>query len=119
MYYITQNEKGLIIGRYTSDIHGDTIPADVVEVSEEIFNASIQMQRPALVNGKLVELPPEPLTSEPLTQARISELKSLLASTDFKVLPDYQPRSGKTDMEMEQVLADRKAWYDELKELTK
>jgi hypothetical protein len=57
--------------------------------------------------------------SQQLTQTRINELKSLLVSTDFKVLPDYQQRSGKTDAEMAQILADRKAWYDELKELTK
>jgi hypothetical protein len=57
--------------------------------------------------------------TQQLTQNRINELKSLLASTDFKVLPDYQARSGKTDVEIAQVVADRKAWYDELKELTK
>jgi hypothetical protein len=60
-----------------------------------------------------------PITPEQLTQSRINELKSLLANTDFKVLPDYQQRSGKTDAEMAQILADRKAWYDELKELIK
>jgi hypothetical protein len=57
--------------------------------------------------------------AQQLTQTRINELKSLLSSTDFKVLPDYQARSGKTDEEMAQVFAERKAWYDELKELTK
>jgi hypothetical protein len=114
MYYITQNEKGLITGRYTSDIHWNSIPDDVIKVDEKIFNESMQMQRPALVNGELVEIPPE----QP-TQNRINELKLLLASTDFKVLPDYQQRSGKTDAEMAQILSDRKAWYDELKGLTK
>jgi hypothetical protein len=119
MYYITQDEKCLITGRYTLHIHRDAIPADAVEVSEEIFNASIQMQRPALVNSKLVELPAEQPTQEQLTQTRINELKSLLAGTDFKVLPDYQSRSGKTDAEISQVVANRKAWYDELKGLIK
>jgi hypothetical protein len=57
--------------------------------------------------------------TQQLTQKRINELKSLLADTDFKVLPDYQQRSGKTDAEMAQILTERKAWYDELKELTK
>jgi hypothetical protein len=59
------------------------------------------------------------ITPEQFTQNRINELKSLLANTDFKVLPDYQQRSGKTDAEMTQILADRKAWYDELKGLIK
>jgi hypothetical protein len=119
MYYITKNKDGLITGRYISSIHGESIPADAIEVEEEIFNVSIQMQRPAFVNDELVELPPEQPTSEQLTQNRTNELKLLLSSTDFKVLPDYQARSGKTDVEMAQILADRKAWYDELKELTK
>jgi hypothetical protein len=62
---------------------------------------------------------PDVPSQRQLTQTRINELKLLLSSTDFKVLPDYQQRSGKTDEEMTQVFAERKAWYDELKELTK
>jgi hypothetical protein len=78
-------------------------------------------ERAAILNWIEAGNTPEPdvPTQEQLTQTRINELKSLLAGTDFKVLPDYQQRSGKTDAEMAQILADRKAWYDELKELTK
>jgi hypothetical protein len=81
MYYITQDEKGLITGRYTSGIHGDNIPDDAVEVTEEVFNASMQMQRPALINNELVELPPEPLTPEQLTQQAKSAVYVLLDKT--------------------------------------
>ena len=58
-------------------------------------------------------------TPEQLKQQRIGELKALLAGTDFKVLPDYQLRSGKTDDEMQEIYTQRQAWYDELQELTK
>jgi hypothetical protein len=83
MYYITQNENGLITGRYTSDIHGDNIPADAIEVTEDVFNISMQMQRPSLVNNKLVELPSEQLTPEQLAEQAIANAKSLLSSTDW------------------------------------
>lgn len=81
MHYITKDEKGLIVGRYLSDIHGDNIPADAVEVTEEVFNASIQMKRPALINGELVELPPEPPTPEQLAQQAKSSVYQLLDTT--------------------------------------
>lgn len=73
MFYITQDNTGLIIGRYTFDIHGSSIPSDAVEVSEAIFNQSIQMQRPALVNGELIELPlPVPTQEQLVAQAKYS-----------------------------------------------
>jgi len=58
-------------------------------------------------------------TPEQLKQQRIGELKELLANTDFKVLPDYQLRSGKTDAEMQEIYTQRQAWYDELQEHNK
>lgn len=52
---------------------------------------------------------PEP---EPLDPAvlRIAELKSLLASTDYKVLPDY-------DNTTEEIKAQRQAWRVEIRAL--
>jgi hypothetical protein len=48
---------------------------------------------------------------------RITELKQLLADTDFRMLPDYKVRSGMTDNEYDAIVAQRKSWYDELKSL--
>jgi hypothetical protein len=81
MYYITKNEKGLITGRYISDIHGDNIPVGAIEITEEIFNASIQMQRPALIEGKLVELPPDAPTQEQSAQQAKAAVYGLLDKT--------------------------------------
>jgi len=85
MHYITKDNKGLITGRYLTDVHGDNIPTDAIEVSEAIFNASIQMQRPALISGELVELPPEAPTPEQLAEQANAEAKAYLASTDWYV----------------------------------
>jgi hypothetical protein len=81
MHYITKDKDGLITGRYLTDIHGDNIPSNAVEVSEDIFNDSIQMQRPALINGELVDLPPEAPTPEQLTQQAKSAVYGLLDQT--------------------------------------
>jgi hypothetical protein len=49
-------------------------------------------------------------TSEQLKQQRISELKSLLADSDYKVLPDYdKPDDG--------IRAQRQAWREEIRQL--
>jgi hypothetical protein len=85
MHYITKDNDGLITGRYLTDVHGDNIPDDALEVTEDIFNASIQMQHPALVNGELVELPPEAPTPEQLAEQAKAEAHAYLASTDWYV----------------------------------
>ena len=41
-YYIDINENRKIIGRYLLSFHGEDIPSTVQEVSEEVFNTSIQ-----------------------------------------------------------------------------
>ena len=41
-YYIDIDENRKIIGRYLLSIHGENIPSTVQEVSEEVFNTSMQ-----------------------------------------------------------------------------
>ena len=53
--------------------------------------------------------PPDPAPEE-LTAARIAELKQLLAETDYVALADY-------DKDKPEVLAQRQAWRDEIREL--
>jgi hypothetical protein len=96
------------------------------DTNDNVYAYELDGSQDHLIGDKIAMTPYEvevhlnpPISVEQLTQNRINELKSLLASTDFKVLPDYQQRSGKTDEEIAQVVANRKAWYDELKELTK
>ena len=81
MHYITKNNMDRVTGRYTAEIHGENIPQDAIEVSEELFNASIQMQRPVLVNGELIELPLPELTQDELAQQSKSAVYQLLDTT--------------------------------------
>jgi hypothetical protein len=46
---------------------------------------------------------------EPI-KARITELKRLLAESDFRVLPDY-------DKDSEEIKAQRQAWREEVRQL--
>lgn len=81
MFYITQDNTGLIIGRYTFDIHGSSIPSDAIEVDEVLWQASMHMMRPALINGELVELPAPLPTQDELAQRAKSAVYQLLDST--------------------------------------
>ena len=52
--------------------------------------------------------------AEQTKQSRIAELKHLLASTDYKDLPNYQPKEGESK---EAIIAERNAWRNEIREL--
>ena len=41
-YYIDIDSNRKIIGRYLLSFHGENIPSTVQEVSEEVFNTSMQ-----------------------------------------------------------------------------
>ena len=102
-------------GFYSHEIHGDNIPSDAVEISSAEHAALIDGQS----NGKRIVAdengfpvladPPAPSQAE-LDLARIAELKQLLVDSDYKVLPDY-------DKPNEEIIAQRQAWRDEIREL--
>ena len=62
---------------------------------------------------KIVEIP-EP-TEEEIKQARISELKAKLSATDYVVIKIVEGEATKE--EYADVLANRKAWREEIREL--
>lgn len=41
-YYIDINENRKILGRYLKSMHGENIPVSALEVTQEVFNTSIQ-----------------------------------------------------------------------------
>jgi hypothetical protein len=63
MKKIVFDANGKLTARYDSEIHGDNIPAEAVEVSDEVFFATINEQDGdwRLVDGEIVKLdfPPE------------------------------------------------------------
>ena len=47
-------------------------------------------------------------------QARINELKQLLNDSDHKDLPNYKPKQGE---DLVEVIAERDAWREEIRQL--
>lgn len=81
-------KDGKLVTRYDSEIHGDAIPADAMEVSDEVFFQTINETDGlwSMVNGNIVKLPlPEP-TSEELQAQANAEARAYLASTDWYVV---------------------------------
>lgn len=89
MYYSKQTN-----GFYDRSIHGDNIPHDAVEITDEEHRALIDGQSTgkrivADENGRPILADPPAPTLEQLAEQARSERDSLLAETDYLVMPDY------------------------------
>lgn len=107
-------------GFYNDAVHSN-IPNTAKEITIDFYNELLSGQSVGkVIAADINDLPcliePVP-TEEELKAARVAELKRLLSDSDFRVLPDYQSRSGKTDAEISTYISERKAWYDELQGL--
>ena len=78
-------------GFYDTAIHGDNMPADVVEITDEKHAALMEGQS----NGKLIDFDdsgypfladPPPPTEEELQQQANAEARAYLAETDWYVI---------------------------------
>ena len=102
----------------TITVHTD-IPVPETDLGRDLKRRKLDIIAQELGAGYSVrtDIPVEP-TDEELevqqTALRIAELKSLLQSSDFKMLHDYQVRSGKTDAEIQVIINQRAEWYNEL-----
>lgn len=86
--HILFNALNIMSARYDSDIHGDAIPADALEVSDELFYQTINEQDGiwTLVKGKIVKKPlPPPVPYIPsivsMRQVRLALLNAGLLAT--------------------------------------
>lgn len=79
--------NGTLSARYDSAIHGENIPADAIEVSDELFNQTINENDGiwSLVDGEIVKLPFPPPTAEQLQAQANAEASAYLSSTDWFV----------------------------------
>lgn len=107
-------------GFYHPKIH-KIIPDDAIEItkeySEELLAAQSAGHEISVDENNQVISKPRELSADEIDAARINELRRNLANTDFKTLPDYQSRSGKSDDEIAQIYAQRADWYQELQTL--
>ena len=93
-------------GFYHPKIHGKNIPVDAIEITD----AQHQELLAAQTRGEIIKIEnsipiaaKREFSPDEVAQMRINELRRNLTNTDFKTLPDYQARSGKTDEEIAQI----------------
>lgn len=77
-------------GFYTTEIHGDNMPEDVVEITAEEHAALLSGQSSGEIiladeSGRPILQDPPPMTEEQMREAEIARDKSYLASTDYIV----------------------------------
>ena len=96
-YYIDIDENRKIIGRYLLSFHGENIPSTAQEVTEEVFNTSIQENHNYL-NEDLTTCIKDVRTSEEIEeQERLAKLPSseeLQKNTIEIVVLDLLTESG-------------------------
>ncbi len=128
---ITLAHKNEVFANSSTNANLEKIASGVMKVYP--LNAFIDHNRethklvpcaPYLNNGQVFVMKVEKLTAEELAgmkaskdHQRIAEIKRKLAESDFRVLPDYQARSGKSDTEIKAIYAQRKDLYDEMQAL--
>ena len=106
-----------IRGFYDTAIHGDNMPADVVEITAEEHAALLEGQSQGKIisadkNGKPFLKDPPPPTAEELQAQKNAEARAYLASTDW-----YVVRKAETGTEIPaDVLAARQTARDSVVE---
>ena len=75
-YYIDIDSSRKILGRYLLSIHGENIPSTAQEVSEEVFNTSIQENHNYLNEELVTELRDMRTVEEIAEQERLAKLPS-------------------------------------------
>ena len=81
-YYIDIDENRKILGRYLLSIHGDKIPSTAQEVSEEVFNTSIQENHNYLNDDLKTCYKEYEKTQEEINEIRKQEIYTELDSVD-------------------------------------
>lgn len=107
MIYAHINTQNEILGWYDSEIH-PVIPQPNIEVSKEDWEQAIQINANCIENNKFIYK--DFSTEIEKVKMRISELKSLLDATDYKVLPDY-------DKPSDEIKIQRQIWREEIRQL--
>ena len=73
-YYVDIDENRKIIGRYLLSFHGENIPSTAQEVTEEVFNTSIQENHNYLNEDLMSELRDMRTPEEIAEEERIAKL---------------------------------------------
>ena len=85
-YYIDIDENRKILGRYLLSIHGENIPSTAQEVSEEVFNTSIQENHNYLNDDLKTCYKEYEKTQEEINEIRKQEIYTELDSVDTQTI---------------------------------
>lgn len=75
-YYINIDENRRIVGRYLDSIHGENIPSTAKEVSQEVFETSIQENHNYLNENLITEIKDVRTPEEIAEEERLAKLPS-------------------------------------------
>lgn len=94
MKYIEFDAKGSLVGRYDSSIHGAAVPAEAIEVSEEVFWKTIREKDVAwnLAAGKVVSVA---LPARPIDEVRAEKWAEVKRERDRRCAESGYKVSGK------------------------
>ena len=84
-YYIDIDEKRKIIGRYLLSFHGENIPSTAQQVSQDVFESSIQENHNYLNEDLISELRDMRTVEEIAEQERISKLPTSEEQEKMKI----------------------------------
>ena len=87
-YYINIDENRKIIGRYLDSIHGENIPSTAKEVSQEVFETSIQENHNYLNENLITEIKDVRTPEEIAEEERLAKLPSQedLEKSKFEII---------------------------------
>lgn len=85
--------NGALSARYDSEIHGDAIPVEAVEVSDQLFYQTINETDGAwtLVDGEIIKLPFPPPTKESLIANKRAEINAAFEQSMQQITNGYPP----------------------------
>lgn len=97
-------------GFYTTEIHGENMPADVVEITDECHAELIEGQSQGKIIDWSGEFPvlddPIPPSSEEIAAQIRAKRDSLLVASDWTQLPDVPASTTEKWLEYRQALRD-------------
>lgn len=108
-------------GFYPDLIEYETIPEPYIEVPDERHAELVEMANSGkelyikTIKNKEFALRDITIPQEQIVQNRISELKSLLAQTDYQAIKYAEGQISESDYS--EMKAQRQAWRDEINEL--
>ena len=73
-YYIDIDSNRKLLGRYLKSIHGENMPSTALEVTEDVFNASIQENHNYLNEDLMTELRDMRTAEEIAEEERLAKL---------------------------------------------